>query len=98
MDNLVDNGVRELGGGEANLAVRNVIYLIETLEEGEAIDEVKALAAVAAEVSNDRVYSTILAANGRVQLQGRSANVRERSQNSREEGPRRLQNGARSGR
>lgn len=70
MDNLVDNGVRELGGGEANLAVRNVIYLIETLEEGEAIDEVKALAAVAAQVSNDRVYSTLLAANGRVQLQG----------------------------
>ena len=67
-NNLVGGCVRELRGGEADLAVRDVEHVVEPLEEGEAVDEVQALAAVRAEVDRDEVDGAIVAADGSVEL------------------------------
>ena len=67
-NNLVSGRVRELRGGEADLAVRDVEHVVEPLEEGEAVDEVQALAAVRAEVARDEVDGAVIAANGSVEL------------------------------
>ena len=40
-NNLVGGRVRELCGGETDLAVRDVEHVVEPLEEGEAVDEVE---------------------------------------------------------
>lgn len=61
------------GGGEADAAVASVENGVVALKEGVAVDEVKTLAAVGADVVDDQVDVTRAAANGTVErpLQGR---------------------------
>ena len=65
---LVCSRVRERSRREAKLVVRGVVHGVEPLEEREAVDEVKTLPRVAAEVRNNEVHAVIVAADGRVQL------------------------------
>ena len=66
--NLVGGRRRELGRREADLAVLDVPHVVEALEEGHAVDEVEALAAVGAEVGRDEVHAVLVAADRGVEL------------------------------
>ena len=64
---LVGRRGRELGGGKAEAAVGGVKDGVEALQERLAVDEVEALARVAAEVADDEVYIPRAAADERVE-------------------------------
>ena len=66
---LVCGRVRERSRREAKLVVGGVVHGVEPLEEREAVDEVKTLPRVAAEVRNNEVHAVVVAADGRVQLE-----------------------------
>ena len=71
MQSLIGRGVRELRSREANLRVGDVVDVVEPLEERVAVDEVKALARVRAEVGGDEVDGGGVATNRSVELQGK---------------------------
>ncbi len=60
--------VRELCGGEANLAVRRVEHVVEPLEERHAVDKVESFAAIGSKVPYDEEDRVGVAANRSVEL------------------------------
>lgn len=60
--------VRELRGGEADLVVPRIEHVVESLEEGHAVDEVESLAAVASEIANDEEHRVGIPSDGCVEL------------------------------
>lgn len=67
-EHLVGGGGGEGGGGQTEPLVRGVVDRVETLEEGQTVDEVETLAAVGAEVTNDEVDTAGAATNSSVQV------------------------------
>ena len=73
--NLVRRRIRERGGGKANPGVVGIVDVVEALQERKAVNEVKTLAALRAEVSRDEVDGVLLAANGRVELRSKGQHI-----------------------
>lgn len=67
-ERLVGGGSGEGGGGQTEPLVRGVVDRVETLEEGQTVDEVETLAAVGAEVTDDEVDTAGAATNSSVQV------------------------------
>ena len=67
----IGSRVREWSRRQAKLIVRGVVHGVEPLEERVAVDEVKALARVRAEVGGDEVDGVGVATNRSVELQGK---------------------------
>ncbi len=65
---LIRRSISVVRRREPDAVVRNVVYLVEPLEERHAIDEVEALAAVATQVGHDEVDIVWRASERRVEL------------------------------
>ena len=65
---LVRQSVSILRRREPDTVVRDVIYLVEPLEEGHAVDEVQAEPRRGPEVVNDEIDSTRVAADRFIEL------------------------------
>lgn len=59
----------ERRGGKADLRVRDIPDVVETLEECEPVNEVETLAGVGADVSDDQVDAVCVPADGSVELE-----------------------------
>lgn len=73
---LIGGSIRVSSGGEAQTLVGGVEVAVKALEECITVDEVKALARVGAEVTDDEVYSGASAAYVGVERTGPDLRVR----------------------